>query len=334
MVTVYEEKDIDQSLIQSLKIAVIGYGSQGHAHALNLRDNGCDVVVALHGESKSRAAAEGAGFQVLTVAEATGHADVLMFCTPDVPMRQIYEMGVAPYLREGQQILFAHGFNIHYGLIKPPAKVDVAMVAPNGAGHRLRAEFLGGGGLPCLVAVHQNTTGKALQKALSYAWGIGCAKGGVLESTFKEETETDLFGEQVVLCGGLSALIKAAFATLVEAGYHEEVAYLVCLHEIKFTLDLVHQGGLSYMRHSISDTAEWGDYIAGPRVIAEESREGMRGLLKDIQDGSFARDWIAEVEAGGPRLAEFRRAESGLAIEKVGKVMRARMPFIDPKTVD
>jgi ketol-acid reductoisomerase len=331
MVTIYEEKDIDRSLVQSLQIAVIGYGNQGHAHALNLKDNGCNVVVALHAESKSRTRAEEAGFAVLSVAEATKRADVLVFCTPDVPMRAIFEEHVAPNLRPAQILVFAHGFNIHYGLIQPPANVDVAMVAPNGAGHRLRAEFLAGRGLPSLVAVHQSSTGNALKLALSYAWGIGCAKGGVIESTFKEETETDLFGEQVVLCGGLSALIKSAFDTLVEAGYHEEVAYLVCLHEVKLTVDLVYQGGLSYMRQAISDTAEWGDYLAGPKIIGEESRKGMRSLLREIQHGDFARDWIAEVEAGSPRLKAFRQAEKGLAIEKVGGEMRRRMPFIEPK---
>lgn len=332
MIKIHEERDIDRSLIRSRKIAVVGFGSQGHAHALNLRDNGCDVTVALHTESKRRLTAEEYGFRVVTVAEAAKEADSLSFCTPDVPMPGIYRQEVAPSLRPGQTLVFVHGFNIHYGFIEPPPFVDVVMSAPNGPGQKLRGEFLEGRGLLSLVAVHQDASGTALPAALSYAWGIGASRAGVLESTFREETETDLFGEQAVLCGGVSALIKAAFDTLVEAGYAEEMAYLVCLHEIKLTVDLIYKGGLSYMREAISDTAEWGDYLAGPRIIGEESRAGMRGILKDIQSGEFARGLVAEIQSGGASLAAFREDERSLPIEKVGEAMRARMPFLDSAT--
>jgi ketol-acid reductoisomerase len=333
MAKVYYEKDVDKELIKGLKIAVIGYGSQGHAHALNLRDSGCNVAVALHAASKSRAAAEAEGLKVYTVAEATQWADVLMFCTPDVPMSKIYNEGVAPYLRPNQLILFAHGLNIHFGLIKPPAEVDVAMIAPKGPGHRLRAEYVNGAGMPALVAVQQDASGQAFAKALGYAWGIGCAKAGVLETTFKEETETDLFGEQAVLCGGISELIKAGFETLVEAGYQPEAAYFECLHETKLIVDLLYEGGLSYMRYSISDTAEWGDYTAGPKVINEQSRAAMKGLLKDIQDGTFVKNWIAENEAGLPKMNAFREKERAHPVEKVGKELRGMMPFMKAKEV-
>jgi len=331
MATIYYEKDIDTSLITSAKVAVIGYGSQGHAHAQNLRDSGVDVVVALHPESKSRAKAEADGLCVMTVPEAAQWADVMMFCTPDVPMRHIYAEGVAPHLRDGQLLLFAHGFNIHFKLIEPPANVDVAMVAPKGPGHRLRAEFVGGAGMPALVAVHQNPTGKAKERALAYAWGIGSGKAGVLETTFKEETETDLFGEQAVLCGGLSELIKAGFDTLVEAGYQPEAAYFECLHETKLIVDLLYEGGLNYMRYSISDTAEWGDYNAGPRVINEQSRAEMKKLLAEIQSGEFARKWVEENEKGLPEMTRYRETESKHPVEEVGKRLRAMMPFLKAK---
>jgi len=331
MATIYYEKDINPELIKSSKVAIIGYGSQGHAHAQNLRDSGVEVAVALHPESKTRAKAEEAGFTVYTVPEATQWADVLMFCTPDVPMRKIYEAGVAPHLRDGQMILFAHGLNIHFKLIEPPANIDVAMVAPKGPGHRLRAEYVGGAGMPALVAVFQDATGNAKERALSYAWGIGSGKAGVLETTFKEETETDLFGEQAVLCGGLSALIKAGFETLVNAGYQPEAAYFECLHETKLIVDLLYEGGLNYMRYSISETAEWGDYTAGPKVINEQSKEAMRGLLQDIQDGTFAKNWIAESEAGYPQMNKYREEESKHPIEVVGKELRAMMPFLKAK---
>ncbi|AIE83581.1 ketol-acid reductoisomerase [Fimbriimonas ginsengisoli] len=333
MATIYYEKDIHPELIKSSKVAVVGYGSQGHAHAQNLRDSGVEVVVALYPGSKSRAKAEGDGFCVMNVPEATDWADVIMFCTPDVPMSKIYNDGVAPRLRDGQLLLFAHGLNIHFGLIEPPKNVDVAMVAPKGPGHRLRAEYVGGAGMPALVAVHQDATGQAKERALAYAWGIGSGKAGVLETTFKEETETDLFGEQAVLCGGLSALIKAGFETLVDAGYQPEAAYFECLHETKLIVDLLYEGGLNYMRYSISDTAEWGDYTAGPKVINSQSREAMNGLLKDIQDGTFAKRWIEENEAGLPNMKRYREEESKHPIEEVGKRLRAMMPFLKTKEV-
>jgi ketol-acid reductoisomerase len=331
MATIYYEKDVQPEIIKGLKVGIIGYGSQGHAHALNLHDSGADVRVGLHEGSKSKAKAEEAGLKVETVDDLTKWADVLMFCTPDVPMGAIYSNHVAPYLHDGQTLLFAHGFNIHYKLISPPTTVNVAMVAPKGPGHRLRHEYVNGAGMPSLVAVQQDFTGNAKQIAMSYAWGIGSAKAGVLETTFKEETETDLFGEQAVLCGGLSALIKAGFDTLVEAGYQPEAAYFECLHETKLIVDLLYEGGLNYMRYSISDTAEWGDYTAGPKVINEESKKAMKALLKDIQDGTFARDWIEENQNGRPRMNKYREEESGQLVEKVGKELRALMPFINAK---
>lgn len=331
MATVYYTKDTNQELAKSLNIVVIGYGSQGHAHALNLKDSGCNVRVALHPESKSRAKAEEQGLEVMNVDEATQWADLMMFCTPDVPMRKIYDEKVAPNLSEGMTLLFAHGFNVHYGFIKAPENVDVAMIAPKGPGHRLRAEYVNGAGMPALVAVHQDATGQAKERALAYAWGIGCAQAGILETTFKEETETDLFGEQAVLCGGLSELIKAGFETLVEAGYQPEAAYFECLHETKLIVDLLYEGGLSYMNYSVSETAEWGGYNAGKKVIGKESREAMKGLLKDIQDGSFAKNWIEEAEAGGRNLTCTRKAEQEHQVETVGKELRKMMPFLDNK---
>ncbi|HLK13570.1 MAG TPA: ketol-acid reductoisomerase [Fimbriimonadaceae bacterium] len=331
MATIYYEKDVQPALIQGLKVGIIGYGSQGHAHALNLKDSGVEVHVGLASGSKSKAKAEEAGLTVMSVSDLTRWADVLMFCTPDVPMAQIYAEDVAPNLRAGQTLLFAHGFNIHYKLIEPPKDVNVAMVAPKGPGHRLRAEYVAGAGMPALVAVHQDATGSAKETALAYAWGIGSAKAGILETTFKEETETDLFGEQAVLCGGLSALIKSGFDTLVEAGYQPEAAYFECLHETKLIVDLLYEGGLSYMRYSISDTAEWGDYTAGPKVINEQSRAAMKALLKDIQDGTFAKDWIAENKNGRPRMTKYREDGQGSQLESVGKELRAMMPFIKAK---
>lgn len=333
MATISYEKDVNPSIIKGLKVGIIGYGSQGHAHALNLKDSGVEVRVGLHPESKSRAKAEEAGLKVENVDDLTKWADVLMFCTPDVPMRDIYNQGVKDNLRDGQTLLFAHGFNIHFKLIDPPSNVNVAMIAPKGPGHRLRAEFESGNGMPSLVAVHQDATGNARDIALSYGWGIGSAKAGILETTFKEETETDLFGEQAVLCGGISALIKAGFETLVDAGYQPEAAYFECLHETKLIVDLLYEGGLNYMRYSISDTAEWGDYIAGPQVINEQSRAAMKGLLADIQSGKFAKDWIAENENGRPRMNKFREEERNHPVEVVGKKLRAMMPFIKAKNV-
>jgi ketol-acid reductoisomerase len=328
---IYYEKDVNPELIKGLKVVIIGYGSQGHAHALNLLDQGGNVRVALHPDSKSQAKAEEAGLTVMTVPEATQWADVMMFCTPDVPMRGIYNEGVAPHLKPGQTLLFAHGFNIHYKLIEPPEFVNVAMIAPKGPGHRLRAEFVGGNGMPCLIAVYQDPSGNTKDVALSYGWGIGGAKAGILETTFKEETETDLFGEQAVLCGGLSALITAGFETLVEAGYQPEAAYFECLHETKLIVDLLYEGGLTYMRYSISDTAEWGDYTAGPKVINEQSKKAMKDLLTDIQDGTFAKNWIAENENGRPNMNRFREEGAKHPLELVGKKLRAMMPFIKAK---
>lgn len=332
MAKIYYEKDVNPELIKGLKVVIIGYGSQGHAHALNLKDSGVEVKVALHPESKSKAKAEQDGLEVLTVDEATKWADVMMFCTPDVPMADIYKENVGPNLRAGQTLLFAHGLNIHYKLIDPPADVNIAMVAPKGPGHRLRAEFVAGAGMPALVAVQQDATGNAKEVALSYAWGIGSAKAGILETTFKEETETDLFGEQVVLCGGLSALIKAGFETLVEAGYQPEAAYFECLHETKLIVDLLYEGGLNYMRYSISDTAEWGDYVTGPKIITDETKKAMRQVLSDIQDGTFTKDWIAENKEGGrKRLEAYRAADQESQLETVGKELRGMMPFIKAK---
>ena len=331
MATIYYTKDVDTNLIKSLKVAIIGYGSQGHAHALNLKDNGVDVKVALYEGSKSWAKAESDGLSVLTVADATKWADVLMFCTPDVPMAAIYHDHVAPNLRDGQTLMFAHGFNVHFGRITPPANVNVAMIAPKGPGHRLRAEFVGGAGMPSLVAVFQDPTGKAKDIALSYGWGIGSSEAGILETTFKEETETDLFGEQAVLCGGLSALIKAGYETLVDAGYQPEAAYFECLHETKLIVDLLYEGGLNYMRYSVSDTAEWGDYVAGPKVINAESKQAMKDLLADIQSGKFADEWVKENENGRPKMDAIRASEQAHPIEEVGRKLRGMMPFIKAK---
>ncbi len=331
MAKLYYTQDVDPQIVRGQKVAVLGYGSQGHAHALNLKDSGVDVCVGLYEGSKSWTKAEQDGLPVKTVAEAIRWADMAMFCVPDVPMRDIYRESVAPNLRDGQMLLFAHGLNIHFGLIQPPASVDVAMIAPKGPGHRLRHEFVHGAGMPALVAVHQDATGQALARALSYGWGIGSAKAGILETTFKEETETDLFGEQAVLCGGLSALIKAGFETLVEAGYQPEAAYFECLHEMKRIVDLIYEGGLSYMRYSISDTAEWGDYTAGPKVIGDQSRQAMREILAAIQDGSFVKRWIEENETGRKQLQAYRDREAQHPIEQVGKRLRAMMPFIEAK---
>lgn len=333
MAIIYYTQDVNPDLIKSLRVGVIGYGSQGHAHALNLHDSGVDVRVGLHATSKSKEKAEAAGLTVQSVAELTQWADVLMFCVPDVPMRLIYAADVAPHLLAGQTLLFAHGFNIHFGLIKPPADVNVAMVAPKGPGHRLRAEYVSGAGMPALVAVHQDATGNAKEIALSYGWGIGSAKAGILETTFKEETETDLFGEQVVLCGGLSALIKASYETLVEAGYQPEAAYFECLHETKLIVDLLYEGGLNYMRYSVSETAEWGDYITGPKIITDETKARMREILGDIQSGKFAEEWIAESEAGYPQMNEYRRTEQAHGIEEVGLKLRRMMPFLNAKEI-
>jgi ketol-acid reductoisomerase len=328
MVEVYYEKECNLEVLKGKKVAVIGYGSQGHAHSLNLHESGVDVRVGLYEGSKSWAKAEQAGLKVMTTEEATKEADVVMMLVNDEKQPAIYKQSVEPYLESGNALVFAHGFSIHYGQVQPPADVDVFLVAPKGPGHTVRSQYEEGKGVPTLIAVHQDATGKAKETALAYAAGIGGARAGVLETTFKEETETDLFGEQAVLCGGLCALIKAGFETLVEAGYKPEMAYFECLHEMKLIVDLVNKGGLSFMRYSISDTAEYGDYTAGPKVIADESKEAMRGILKDIQEGEFAKQWILENQANRPYFNSVKRIESEHEIEKVGKELREKMTWM------
>ncbi len=332
MATIHHEADL--SLIQQKKIAIIGYGSQGHAHSLNLRDSGCQVCVGLHPGSKSRAKAVAAGLTVKTNSEAAAWADVIMLLAPDTAQQEIYEKDLAPHLTAGKMLMFAHGFNIRYGTIDPPRHIDVTMIAPKAPGHRVREVFVEGGGVPCLLAVHQDATGKAKQLALSYGKGIGGTRAGIMETTFTEETETDLFGEQAVLCGGISALMKAGFDTLVEAGYQPEAAYFECVHEMKLIVDLIYQGGLNYMRYSVSDTAEWGDYIAGPQIINDETRKVMKKLLADIQSGEMARRWIEENRNGRPNFLEMRRKEQHLLVEKVGAELRALMPFLRPVKIE
>jgi ketol-acid reductoisomerase len=334
MATIHHDDAADLSLIQAKKIAIIGYGSQGHAHSLNLRDSGCTVCVGLHAQSKSRQKAIAAGLTVKSNSDAAAWADVIMLLAPDTTQPAIYEKEVAPHLSAGKMLMFAHGFNIRYGTIHPPKNVDVTMIAPKAPGHRVREVFTEGGGTPALLAVHQDATGKAKQLALSYGKAIGGTRAGVMETTFTEETETDLFGEQAVLCGGISALMKAGFDTLVEAGYQPEAAYFECVHEMKLIVDLIYQGGLNYMRYSISDTAEWGDYIAGPLIVNAETRKTMKELLRRIQNGEFAKDWIAENETGGrKRFMEMRRKEQHLLVEQVGERLRALMPFLNPVKV-
>ncbi|HEY0601755.1 MAG TPA: ketol-acid reductoisomerase [Herpetosiphonaceae bacterium] len=333
MAKMYYDNDADLGLIKSTPIAIIGFGSQGHAHALNLRDNGCNVRVGLYNGSKSWAKAEAAGLRVTTVEQATAEAEIIMILTPDIGQAQIYRDSIAPQLSKGKTLMFAHGFAIRYGQIEPPADVDVAMVAPKAPGHRVREVFEHGGGTPALVAVQQNASGKALEKALAYAKGLGCTRAGVIETTFTEETETDLFGEQAVLCGGVSALVKAGFETLVEAGYQPEVAYFECMHELKLIVDLFYQGGLNYMRYSVSDTAEYGDYHAGPRIVTEQTKEAMRALLADIQSGAFAEEWIEENYQGRPNFQRMRAADGEHPIEQVGRELRRMMPFVNPKEV-
>lgn len=328
MVEVYYEKECNLEVLEGKKVAVIGYGSQGHAHSLNLHESGVDVRVGLYEGSKSWAKAEQAGLKVMTTEEATKEADVVMMLVNDEKQPAIYKQSVEPYLESGNALVFAHGFSIHYGQVQPPADVDVFLVAPKGPGHTVRSQYEEGKGVPTLIAVHQDASGKAKETALAYAAGIGGARAGVLETTFKEETETDLFGEQAVLCGGLCALIKAGFETLVEAGYKPEMAYFECLHEMKLIVDLVNKGGLSFMRYSISDTAEYGDYTAGPKVIADESKEAMRGILKDIQEGEFAKQWILENQANRPYFNSVKRIESEHEIEKVGKELREKMTWM------
>ncbi|AEH22765.1 Ketol-acid reductoisomerase [Thermodesulfobacterium geofontis OPF15] len=325
---IYKDEDADLSILKDKVIAVLGYGSQGHAHALNLRDSGLNVIVGVRKGGKSYEKAKAHGFEPLSVSEACEKGDLIMILLPDQTQPQVYKEEIEPVLKPGKMLLFAHGFNIHYNQIIPPKDVDVAMVAPKGPGHLVRREFEKGAGVPCLLAIHQDATGNAFAKALAYAKGIGGTRAGVIETTFKEETETDLFGEQVVLCGGVSALIKAGFETLVEAGYQPEVAYFECLHELKLIVDLIYEGGLSFMRYSISDTAEYGDLTRGPRIINEQVRAEMKKILKEIQSGEFAREWILENQAGRPVLNALRKKEREHLIEEVGKRLRAMMPWI------
>jgi ketol-acid reductoisomerase len=333
MATIYYDKDADLSLIQSRKVAVIGYGSQGHAHALNLKDSGVTVAVGLPETSRSRAKAAGAGVAVKTVPDAAAWADVIMMLVPDTTQAALYRDAIAPHLRDGKTLMFAHGFNIRFGTIQPPAGVDVSMIAPKSPGHRVRELYVEGGGTPALLAVHQDATGQARANALSYGRALGVTRAGVLETTFAEETETDLFGEQAVLCGGVSALVKAGFQTLVDAGYQPEIAYFDCMHELKLIVDLMYRGGLNYMRYSVSDTAEHGDYTGGPRLITDETRAEMRKMLGEVQDGTYARNWIAENEKGRPWFNATRSAEQTQQLEEVGAKLRAMMPFLNPVTV-
>jgi ketol-acid reductoisomerase len=328
MASIRYDKDADLALIRAKKVAIIGFGSQGHAHALNLAESGVTVAVGLPEASRSRALVEKAGLPVKTVAEAAAWADVIMLLAPDTSQPDIYALHLAPHLKAGDTLMFAHGLNIRFGSITPPPQVDVSMVAPKGPGHRVRETFVEGGGVPALLAVHQDASGQADALALSYAAAIGSARAGVLTTTFAEETETDLFGEQAVLCGGVSELVKAGFDTLVEAGYQPEIAYFECLHELKLIVDLMYRGGLSYMRYSISDTAEYGDYVSGPRVIDAATKERMRTLLREIQDGSFAKAWFAENAAGRPMYKARQASERELLIEKVGAELRDMMPFV------
>ncbi|HJQ77260.1 MAG TPA: ketol-acid reductoisomerase [Acidimicrobiia bacterium] len=332
MATIYYDRDCDPELIKSRKVAIIGFGSQGHAHARNLAESGVDVVVGLRPDSASAEAAGEAGLPVLPVAEATAAADVVMMLVPDQVMASIYAEDVAPGLEPGDTLMFAHGFNIHFGAIEPPQDVDVSMIAPKGPGHLVRRTYEQGSGVPCLVAVHQDYTGGALALALSYASNIGGGRAGILETTFQEETETDLFGEQVILCGGVAELIKASFETLVEAGYQPESAYFETLHELKLIVDLLYEGGLSWMRYSVSDTAEYGDYTRGGRIVTEQTRSEMKQILSEIQSGAFANEWLAQAREGAPFLHEQRAANRAHQIEEVGAELRGLMPFLEPKT--
>jgi ketol-acid reductoisomerase len=328
MTDIYYDDDADLSLIQARKVAVIGYGSQGHAHALSLRDSGVDVRIGLPETSKSRAAAQAEGLRVLRPYDACAEADLVMVLAPDTAQRGIYAEAIAPNLKDGDAVFFAHGFNIRFGYITPPAGVDVCMVAPKGPGHLVRRQYQEGRGVPCLVAVEQDATGNAFALALSYAKGIGGTRAGTLKTTFTEETETDLFGEQAVLCGGISALVQAGFETLVEAGYQPEAAYFECLHELKLIVDLMYEGGLAKMRWSISDTAEYGDYTRGPRVVTDATKAEMKRILGEIQDGTFAKEWVAEDDAGRPQFTKYRAEGEQHQIEQVGAKLRGLMSWI------
>lgn len=327
MATIYYEKDCNPAYLEGKTVAIVGYGSQGHAHALNLRDSGVNVVVGLYEGSKSKAKAEARGLKVLNTADAVKAADMIMILVNDEKQAALYKKDVEPNLGAGKTLAFAHGFNIHYGQIVPPANVDVVMIAPKGPGHTVRSQYEEGKGVPCLVAVYQDYSGHAKDTALAYARGIGGARGGVLETTFKEETETDLFGEQAVLCGGVAELMKAGFETLVEAGYQPESAYFECMHEMKLIIDMVVNGGLSLMRYSISDTAEYGSYKIGKRIISDDVKKEMKKVLGEIKDGSFARDWILENQAGRPHFNAMRRLEKEHPIEKTGEELRSKMTW-------
>jgi ketol-acid reductoisomerase len=333
MAELFYDKQADLERLKNKPIAIIGFGSQGHAHARNLADSGLDVRVGLYPGSKSFAKVEAAGLRAMTVAEAAKEAQMVMILTPDIGQADIYRDHIAPHMEPGKTLMFAHGFNIRFGQIIPAAGIDVSMVAPKAPGHRVREVYVQGGGVPALVAVQQDASGGALQDALAYAKGIGSTRAGVLTTTFAEETETDLFGEQVVLCGGVSALVKTAFETLVEAGYQPEVAYFECMHELKLIVDLFYQGGLNYMRYSVSDTAEWGDYTAGPKIITDETRASMKQILSDIQSGAFAEDWIDENHNGRPRFNAWRKADVEHPIEQIGLELRRMMPFVGPREV-
>ncbi len=328
MSTMYYDSQADLSKLDGKKVAIIGYGSQGHAHALNLHESGVDVVVGLYKGSKSWAIAEEAGLQVTTVEEASKMAQVIMLLLPDEKQRSIYEKSVEPYLTAGKYLAFAHGFNIHFGQIKPPADVNVIMIAPKGPGHTVRSQFQEGKGVPSLIAIAQDPSGDSTDIALAYAKGLGAGRAGIFETSFKEETETDLFGEQAVLCGGVSALIKAGFDTLVEAGYQPEMAYFECCHEMKLIVDLINQGGLAYMRYSISDTAEYGDYVTGEKIITDDTKKAMKGVLTDIQEGVFARNWLLENQVSRPYFNAKRRIESESLLETTGKKLRSLMSWL------
>lgn len=332
-ITVYYDKDCNLDVIRSKKVAMIGFGSQGHAHAENLRDNGVEVVVGLREGGSSWKKAEAKGFVVKTVAQATKEADVVMILTPDELQADIFNAEIKDNLKEGSAIAFGHGFNIHYGQIKTPKGIDCIMIAPKAPGHTVRSEFIAGGGIPDLIAVEQDASGNAKEIALSYASAIGGGRTGIIETTFKDETETDLFGEQAVLCGGLTSLVKAGFETLTEAGYEPEMAYFECLHELKLIVDLMYQGGIADMRYSISNTAEYGDYVSGPKVIGDESKKAMKNILKEIQNGAFAKDFILERKAGYARMNAERANARRSEIEKTGDKLRAMMPWITSKKI-
>ncbi|MDQ6760734.1 MAG: ketol-acid reductoisomerase [Acidobacteriota bacterium] len=327
----YYEKDGNLSKLQNKTVAIIGYGSQGHAHALNLRDSGVHVVVGLYPGSKSAAKAEASGLKVLSTSDAAKAADVIMVLVSDHIQGDLYNQEIAPHMTAGKTLMFAHGFNIHFDQIKPPASIDVTMIAPKAPGHRVRELFTEGVGVPALVAIHQDASGQALENALAYALALGCLKAGVIETTFKEETESDLFGEQSVLCGGVSELIRAGFETLVEAGYAPEIAYFECLHELKLIVDLIYEGGLGYMRYSISDTAEYGDYTRGPRIVTEQTRAEMRKILSEIQSGQFAREWMDENRSGRHKFLHMRERATDQPIEKIGSELREMMTFLKKK---